>query len=53
MEGLIKMAIIPEALIMGNIYDPETDCHYILLKVKSEDWDRYKRAEEDENDKSI
>jgi hypothetical protein len=41
--------MIDNALIMGNIYDPDTDCQYVLLRVTAKDWDNYQRDLEDEN----
>lgn len=41
--------MLDNALIMGNIYDPETDCQYVLLRVTSKEWDKYQQELEDEN----
>ncbi len=46
------MAELENGLIMGNIYDPDTDCQYILMKVKAKDWDNYKKETEEENEKN-
>ena len=35
--------MINNALIMGNIYDPDTDCQFVLLKVTSKKWDDYQK----------
>lgn len=35
------MADIKNSLIMGNIYDPDTDCQYILMRCAASDWDEY------------
>ncbi len=40
--------MLDNALIMGNIYDPDTDCQYVLLRVTSKDWDNYQQDLEDE-----
>lgn len=42
------MAELRNTLIMGNIYDPDTDSHYILMRVSAEDWDNYQKEMEDE-----
>lgn len=34
-------------LIMGNIYDPDTDCQYILMRMTAKDWDDYQRKMDD------
>lgn len=41
---------LKNALIMGNIYDPDTDCQYVLLRVSAKEWDLWKQEEEEEND---
>lgn len=44
------MPEINNALIMGSIYDPDTDCQYILMRVSAKDWDDYvKEMEGGEN----
>lgn len=37
------MASIEKAVILGNVYDPETDCQYVMLKITAKDWDSYLR----------
>lgn len=37
------MATINNSLIMGNIYDPDTDCQYVLMRVPAKDWDNYQK----------
>lgn len=32
---------------MGNIYDPDTDCQYVLMRVPAKDWDEYNKEMED------
>lgn len=45
----IKMAEIKNALILGNIYDPDIDCQLVIMKVSAKDWDDYlKEVEEEE-----
>jgi len=44
------MADIENALIMGSIYDPDTDCRYVLLRCTAKAWDEYERQMEDELD---
>jgi len=34
---------LKNALIMGHIYDPNTDSQYVLLRVSAKDWDDYER----------
>lgn len=34
---------IKNVLIMGNIYDPDTDCQYVLMRVPAKDWDDYEK----------
>ena len=38
---------IKNLLIMGNIYDPDTDCQYVLCRVPSKDWDDYIKQVDD------
>jgi uncharacterized protein YuzE len=42
--------MIDNALIMGNIYDPETDCQYVLLRVTAKDWDKHQQELELDNE---
>lgn len=35
------MPNIKNALIMGAIYDPDTDCQYVLMRVSAKNWDEY------------
>lgn len=35
------MAEFKNAIIMGHIYDPDTDCQIVLLKVTAKDFDNY------------
>lgn len=42
------MADLKNAVIMGHIYDPDTDCQYVLMRVSAENWDRYERELEEE-----
>jgi hypothetical protein len=46
------MATLKNSLIMGNIYDPDTDCQYVLMRVPAKDWDEYQKEmdEEDEDE---
>lgn len=44
------MAELKNSLIMGNIYDADTDCQYILMRVSAKDWDNYKKELEEENE---
>jgi hypothetical protein len=39
----VVMAEINNCLVLGSIYDPDTDSQYILLRVSSRDWDAYLR----------
>lgn len=39
---------LKNALIMGNIYDPDTDCQYVLMRVSAKDWDEYVGGDDDE-----
>lgn len=41
------MVYLKNALIMGNIYDPDTDCQYVLIRVSAKNWDRYQREMEE------
>lgn len=33
---------------MGNIYDPDTDSQYILMRVSAKDWDIYNKEKDEE-----
>ena len=44
------MAEIENTLIMGSIYDPDTDCRYILMRCTAKAWDKYQRELEAEDD---
>lgn len=44
------MADLKNTLIMGNIYDPDTDCQYVLMRVPAKDWDDYEREMENETE---
>ena len=44
------MANMNNTLIMGNIYDPDTDCQYVLLRISAKDWDEYQTELEEELD---
>ena len=33
---------------MGNIYDPDTDCQYVLMRVPAKDWDEYQKQKEED-----
>ena len=35
------MATLKNSLIMGNIYDPDTNCQYVLMRVPVKDWEEY------------
>jgi uncharacterized protein YuzE len=37
------MVELKNALIMGNIYDPDTDCQYVLMRVPAKEWDEYQQ----------
>lgn len=37
------------ALIIGAIYDPDTNCQYVLMRVSSKDWDKYQQELEGAN----
>lgn len=39
--------MLENALIMGNIYDPDTDCQYVLLRIRSKDWDKFIQEQEE------
>jgi len=41
------MPDIKNVLMMGNIYDPDTDCQYVLLRVPAKDWDDYQKELDD------
>lgn len=36
-----------KAVILGNIYDPDTDTQIVLLRVQAIDFDSFKRETED------
>ena len=42
--------MINNALIMGNVYGPDTDCQYVLLRVTAKEWDNHKKREMEEED---
>lgn len=42
-----------DALIMGNIYDPDTDAQYVLLRVPAESWDQYMQEVEESEDEEV
>lgn len=42
------MATLKNSLIMGNIYDPDTDCQYVLMRVPAKDWEDYTLEKEEE-----
>lgn len=35
------------AIILGNIYDPDTDCQYILLRCTAKEWEEHLKEEEE------
>jgi len=43
------MININNALIMGAIYDPDTDCQFVIMRIPSKDWDNYQRELEKYN----
>lgn len=47
----IELVDIRDAVIMGNIYDPDTDCQFVLMRVSAVNWDCYLKDLEEENDK--
>jgi len=45
------MANLNNAFFMGNIYDPDTDCQYVLMRVPAKDWDDYEKESEAEDER--
>jgi hypothetical protein len=43
-----RMAELKNTIILGNIYDPDLDCQYILMRVSAKDWDKYQKEQEEE-----
>jgi len=41
--------MLNNVLILGNIYDPDTDCQYVLLRVHSKDWEDYEKELDEES----
>lgn len=41
--------MLKNAVIMGNIYDPDTDCQMVLMKVSAKDWDDFQRETEEQD----
>jgi len=37
--------MLNHAVVLGNIYDPDTDCQYVLLRVTSKDWEEFQNEE--------
>jgi hypothetical protein len=44
------MVTINNMVIMGNIYDPDTDCQFVLCKVSAKEWDEYQKELEKEEE---
>lgn len=44
------MAELRKMIIMGNIYDPDTDTQMILMKVSPKDWEDYQNQLDDEKE---
>lgn len=36
-----------QTIILGEIYDPDTDCYYILHRCPAEEWDKFKQQTEE------
>ena len=43
------MGMLDGAVLLGNIYDPDTDCQYLLLRVTSKNWDKFNQQQMDKD----
>jgi len=44
------LANLKDVVFMGNIYDPDTDCQYVLMRVTAKNWDDYQKELQEESD---